>query len=179
METLVADEVVSGGFGGPVVLYSRVRGHDAFFLGGRGGWIANHRVVLGGGGFGMMSRVPAPPGALGGGENLRLGFGYGGLWLEYIFLPHKLIHASLGTLLGVGGASYTRIHDVLDESSEVESDGVFVADPTLCIELNVFRYMRIDVGAGYRFVGGLELSGLDHQALNGFTGTVQLKFGNF
>jgi hypothetical protein len=179
METLLAGNVAQGAFGGPVVAYSRVVGRDALFFGGRGGWIANHRFVLGVGGFAMTTRMPAPAGAPQGGENLRLDFGYGGLWLEYIFWPYKLVHASVGTLIGGGASIYNRTLQTAGQERELISDIVFVVDPVVSAEVNVLRFMRLGAGVGYRYVGSVDLAGLSKDDLSGFTVSVMLKFGNF
>ena len=179
METLLAGDVTQGGFGGPVLVYSRVRDTDVIFFGGRGGWIANHRFVLGAGGFAMTSRMPAPAGAPLGGDNLRLDFGYGGLWLEYILWPHKVLHASFGTLVGGGAAIYNRAIRAEGEDREVISDVVFVVDPVVSAEVNVLRFLRVSAGVGYRYVGSVNLVGLEKDDLSGFTASVMLKFGNF
>jgi hypothetical protein len=179
METLLSGDVTQGGFGGPVLMYSRIMHRDVLFFGGRGGWIANHRFVLGAGGFGMTTRLPAPSGAPLGGDNLRLDFGYGGLWLEYIFWPQKLIHVSVGTLIGGGAAVYNRAVRAEGEDRELISDVVFVVDPVISAELNVLRFLRFSAGVGYRHVGSVNLAGLSGDDLSGLTVSVMLRFGNF
>jgi hypothetical protein len=179
METLISGTVSTGGYGGPVLVYSRIQGRDALLFGGRGGWIANHRFVLGGGGFALTTRVPAPAGAPDIGEALRTEFAYGGLWLEYIFLPDKLVHGSIGTLIGGGAVSYSRIRRIERQDREVESDVVFTIDPVVAVEMNLLPFLRVSLGAGYRYVGSVELTGLREEDLSGFTGSLMLKFGRF
>jgi len=179
METLIPGEVSSGGYGGPVLMYSRIQDRDALFFGGRGGWIANHSFVFGAGGFALVTRIAPPEGAPDVGEELRTEFGYGGLWLEYILLPDKLLHASIGTLLGGGAVSYSRIRRTERQDREVESDVVFTVEPVLSAELNLTRFLRMSVGVGYRHVGSVDLTGLRQEDLSGFSGSVMLKFGRF
>ncbi|WP_224247699.1 hypothetical protein [Hyalangium gracile] len=179
METLISGKGSQGGYGGPVFTYSRILDRDALLLGGRGGWIANHHFVFGAGGFALLTRLPAPEGAPDIGEDLRLDFAYGGLWLEYILLPDKLVHASIGTLVGGGVVGYSRPRRSWREDRSVEDDVVFVAEPTLAIEMNVLRFLRLALGTGYRYVGSVDLSGMREQDLSGFTGSVMFKFGRF
>lgn len=179
METLLSDDLASGGYGGPVLMYSRILDRDALFFGGRGGWIINHRFVLGGGGFALVTRVPPPAGAPDIGEDLRTEFGYGGLWLEYIFLPNRLVHGSIGTLLGGGSVAYSRIRRIERQDRQVESDVVFVAEPVISAEMNISRFLRFSAGVGYRYVGSVNLTGLRKEDVSGFTGSVMLKFGRF
>lgn len=179
METLISGNIATGAFGGPVLMYSRVLDRDALFVGGKGGLIANRSFVLGAAGFGMVSRVLAPEGAPEGGENLKLDFGYGGLWLEYILLPDKLVHASIGALIGGGGLSYRRIRRGPLESRIVEDDIVFVAEPSASLELNILPSLKAALGVGYRYVGSVDVSGLRREDLRGLTGSLTLKFGRF
>jgi hypothetical protein len=179
METLISDDISSGGYGGAVLMYSRILERDTLFFGGKGGWIINHHFVLGGGGFAMITRVPPPAGAPDIGEDLRTEFGYGGLWLEYIFLPDKLVHGSIGTLLGGGSVAYSRIRRTERQDREVENDVVFVAEPVISVEMNISRFLRLSAGAGYRHVGSVNLTGLRREDVSGFTGSVMLKFGRF
>jgi hypothetical protein len=180
VETLVSEDIWSGGYGGATMMYSRILDHDALFLGGRGGWIINHHFVLGVGGFAMVTRVPPPAGAPDIGEDLRTEFRYGGLWLEYILLPGKLVHGSIGTLLGGGDVAYRRLVQHTErEDQVVENDVVFAAEPVISLELNITRVFHLSVGAGYRYVGSVNLTGLRREDLSGFTGSVILKFGKF
>lgn len=179
MQTLISDDVARGGYGGPALMYSRVLDRDALFLGGKGGWVANHRFVLGGGGFALVSRLRAPEGAPDIGEDLKLDFAYGGLWLEYIFLPDALVHGSIGTLIGGGVTGYSRIRHTRREDREVESDFIFIVDPVVAAELNITRFLRLSLGVGYRHVGSVDLEGLSRKDLSGITGSVLLKFGRF
>lgn len=178
-ETLFSGNVATGAYGGPVLLYSRVQGEDALFFGGRGGWLADHHFVLGGGGFALVSRIAAPEGAPDIDEALRTELAYGGLWLEYILLPDKLVHASVGTLVGGGAVAYSRVRRMDRRDREVESDVVFAVEPVLSVEMNLTPFLRLSAGAGYRHIGSVELEGLSREDLSGFTGSVMLKFGRF
>jgi hypothetical protein len=57
--TLINGEIESGGFGGPVLKVTSINGENAVMIGGRGGWIINHSLVLGGGGYGLVTEVKA------------------------------------------------------------------------------------------------------------------------
>ena len=53
----------SGGVGGPVVKFSQLLDQFAVFAGARGGWIANHSFVIGGGVYTLVNTVDRPGGA--------------------------------------------------------------------------------------------------------------------
>ena len=59
-ETLLgSSEVTHGGFGGPVIKYTQIKGEPAVLVGGRGGWIINHTFIIGGGGYGLVNDIKA------------------------------------------------------------------------------------------------------------------------
>jgi hypothetical protein len=169
-----------GGFGGPVVKFSRVAGADAVFSGGRGGAIFNRRFVLGGGGYGMVN------------ENIRTGFrfedgsrpilqlGYGGLEFEVITRPSRVAHATFSLLLGGGSAMYrSRSESGSTVSTRTLESTMFVAEPGAHLELNVTRWFRTGAGFGYRYVSGSDLPGVTDARLSGGVGTLTFKFGAF
>lgn len=110
--------------------------------------------------------------------------GYGGLLLEPIILPKLPVHISVPILIGVGGVSYTDniyYDNVTDEfvyTSE-DADAYFMLNPGLEVELNVFKFMRLGIGAYYRYAIGMDLDQVSKDALNGLSAGVSLKFGNF
>jgi hypothetical protein len=163
-ETLLRGGIESGVFGGPVVKFSEVGGEFAVFAGGRGGWIINHTLVLGGGGYGVASNLCK-------GEfpfEREVEFGYGGLELEYINRSDHLVHFSIYTLIGAGGVTY-----LFDRS-----DAVFVLEPAINLMLNVTTFFRIGVGAGYRIVTAADLD-LSNSDLSAPFGVLTFKFGGF
>jgi hypothetical protein len=159
-ETLVGGEMTSGGFGGPVIRVTGVAGETAALMGGRGGWIINHAFVLGAGGYGLVTDLDV--------AGDRVDFGYGGLVLEYVNRPMRLVHFTLATLIGGGGVN-----------SQLLDDGVFVIEPEAGVELNVTSFFRLHGSAGYRFVSDVDFTGLTDGDLSGAFGSLMLKFGKF
>ena len=166
-ETLIGDGIDSGGFGALVFKFSGVADQFAVFAGARGGWIINHRFVVGGGGYGLASEIcldEDEPCFL-----RQIEFGYGGFEFEYIGLWDRVAHYSLQLLIGGGGVSLLGF----------EADPVFVAEPAARLELNVTKWFRLNLGGGYRFVSGVDVARLDNSDLSAFTGVLEFKFGNF
>lgn len=174
-ETLLGDDIESGGYGAVIVKYGQIMGTDGVFVGGQGGWIINHTLVIGGGGFGLANKI-----ALEGSDCQYLGFGYGGLLLEYIIASRKLVHLDIQCLIGAGGvSSYTDTYLCYDEDYFSDGDAFFALEPGASLMLNLHRYVRVGVGATYRYVGGVCYRGLEDADLRGFTGQMIFKFGNF
>jgi hypothetical protein len=115
-------------------------------------------------------RDPDP--ARGGSSAVRdIAFGYGGLELEYINRPGKLLHFTLYGLVGAGGVTLPTVLS--------EGDAVFVAEPKANLILNVAPVMRIGVGAGYRWVTGTNSIYYDSSDLSAGTIDLTLFFGKF
>lgn len=159
-ETLVGGKMTSGGFGGPVIKVTGVAGETGALVGGRGGWIINHTFVLGAGGYGLATDLER--------SGTRVDFGYGGLELEFVTRPMRLIHFTVAAMVGGGGVNST-----------TADDGVFVFEPQAGIELNVTTFFRLHAGAGYRFVTDVDFPGLTDGDLSAAFGGLTLKFGKF
>ncbi len=180
-ETLLSGPVTSGGFGGPVVKMTRMQDSFGVLVGGRGGWIINHTLSLGGGGYGLVSRIRAPGGG-GALEDPVLRIGYGGFEIGYTPRSDRLMHPALFLLIG-GGSAGTREsweEDLDDDWQDDPSlDSFFILEPGVAIELNVTRFMRVDAGGSFRFVSGLEKDGLTESAIGGPSAVLTFKFGSF
>ena len=66
---------------------------------------------------------------------LSLDYATGGLYIEYIFNLESPIHFSI-PINFMGGEIL--VHNAISET-EVESSGVFVIEPGICLELNVSK----------------------------------------
>jgi hypothetical protein len=131
---------------------TEVDGKFANFTGFYGGWLINHQFMIGLGGYGKTTGVDEHQ------------MGYGGLVLEYFVNPNRLLNFSVKGLIGAGSSSWAWAHPF------------FVAEPEAKMTLNVTSWFRMGVGGGYRFVGGAPWH---HGGLDGFTASLDLKFGRF
>jgi hypothetical protein len=175
-EVLITDGHDHGGWGAPVVAVSRVRGCDAVFVGGRGGWLIDHRLTLGGGGFGLASGVPAPDVLQPTAGRYDLNVGYGGLWIEYGLAPLRVVHVSVGTLVGAGGVSLRQGGSAVQGD---RSSAAFALEPSVLVELNLVRFARVAVGASYRWLAGVRLAGLTTGDVSGLAFVASVKLGKF
>ena len=178
--TLIGDleDLEHGGFGGPIVRFTQINGHLGVLTGGRGGWIIDHRFVLGGGGYGLANGIEAeglaPPfqetvgGTVPAVPDLEMG--YGGGMLEYIIASDALVHFSVELLVGAGGAT---------TADNWKEDAFFVAEPGANLMLNVTDFFRFGAGASYRYVEGLHFGDIGDDDLSGVTAVLTFKFGKF
>lgn len=160
---LEGKDIRISGFGGPVLAVSQVSGDAALFTGGGGAVLINRSFYIGGFGEGLTSRHTLPllsvmnsAGDVTDYYDLRTDFGYGGLWAGYIFHPEKAVHAAVSSRIGLGSLSLTEDDYHIDRYDNIMEDMVFVFSPQVELEVNLFRWFRINAGAGYRFTGGIE-----------------------
>jgi len=135
----------------------------------------NSSFVIGGGGYALANLGNFEHVTNASGDRGRLALGYGGLELTYVLRPDDLVHFSLGALIGAGGV----VWNPRGPSGSQEDDPFFITEPEVDVVLNVTRFMRVALGASYRFVRGVELLDLGDGDLSGPAGVVVLKFGSF
>jgi hypothetical protein len=171
-----------GGYGGPLVKVSSFDGNGALFVGGRGGWLINHRLLVGGAGLGQTLNVSAPPESRNRYPRARnVEFGYGGFLLGYHVAPERPIHGIASVLLAGGGLVLSNRDADPDTDADVghDGDGVFVMEPELAIEANLLRFMRVELSLSYRIVWDVELAGLGNGDASGIGGGLAFLFGDF
>ncbi|OGU12021.1 MAG: hypothetical protein A2X61_04265 [Ignavibacteria bacterium GWB2_35_12] len=183
-ETLFGNgEITHGGYGAPELKLTQIQGELGLMAGGRGGWIINSSFSIGGGGYGLVTTHKInnyqPPFD----STAYLRVGWGGVFIEYINSSNKLVHFTVNTLIGAGGASYTKsFHDGMNWDNDgwvYESTPFFVVEPGATVDLNVAKFFRISLGASYRFVSGVDLSKTTNKDISGPSANLAFKFGKF
>lgn len=178
-ETLVeTGEIESGGYGALSVDFSKIAGKSGVLVGGYGGWLINHTFLIGGGGYGLANHILAPQSVQSDPNNLLyVKLGYGGFMMEYIGNSQKLIHYTIQTLIGGGGASYA-LKDQFDVN-EHKNSPFFVWELGVNGEINIVEYFRLCIGAKYRLISGVSITGLKSSDFSGITADISFKFGSF
>jgi len=189
-ETLFGNgRITHGGYGGPELKVTQINGEWGLAVGGRGGWIINSSLSLGGGGYGVVTKHNVDYNySQDQNADIRLNVGWGGAFIEYINSSNKVIHFTVNSLIGAGGASYILYEDSNrwdDYNTLKESSAFFVIEPGFTTDINLFKFFRISLGASYRFVSGLELFNTDGSLLTdnkdliGPSFNLCFKFGEF
>jgi len=151
---ILLTEIDNGFIFAPEMKFTEVNGKFAHFMGGYGGWLINHRVLIGGGAYGLANTNPYH----------ELEMGYGGFVIAYFANPTRLVNFSVKGLVGAGSTSYHW------------EDPFFVVEPEAQVTLNVAEHFRIGFGGGYRFIGA---AGIREDDLDGFAFKLDFKFGIF
>ncbi len=179
------------GFIAPIMEYSAMGDNFAFFMGGGGGILLNQTVFFAGYGEGLTTQYEESlyldygGGLYGKLTNEQVSFGHGGFWMGYIHHSEAPIHAGISTKLGWGSIDIYDTFNKYYDPSELR-DNVFVIIPQLEAEFNFFKWLKMNVGLGYRVVTGVNKSYpgksdpiYDKKDFNKPEGTMTLMFGFF
>ncbi len=176
-----SDKITHGGYAGLVFRYSKINNEDGILLGARGGWIINHGISIGLGGYGFVNNINY----MGADESgmpyeYELTGGYAGLVIEPIIGAKWPVHIAVPILIGGGGVSDNDWDDSWDPGPfDGNSEGFFVVEPGIEIELNMVKFLRLAIGGYYRFTTDVNLISVESNVMNGFSGGITLKFGKF
>jgi hypothetical protein len=174
----------SSGYGTLSTQFSRFNGQTAIFQGVYGGWMINHRFMIGIGGYGLVTHHTG----YGLNEHTQTKndwkMGYGGLMAEYTFPGSGNWHFTANTLIGGGiikngfgrGTIPENGHD---ELSDVDASGFYVIQPGVNIEYSVTCWFRIGGGLGYRYIMGSNQTGITDAKMSARTASISFKFGAF
>lgn len=171
------------GYGALTTNYSKFNGDDALFVGAYGGWMINHKLMLGLGGqylvtqhdgYGINSETN---------KKNELKMGYGGLMVEYTFFETKRVHATANSLIGFGmvtNGSDGGYNPETGESWRSQDESGFLAfHPSVNVEVSVTKWFRVSAGGGYRLITSADIESISNADMSSPTANVTLKFGVF
>ena len=164
-----------GYYGSFTLKYGTVENSNTTFIGGRGGWIINHKIAFGFGGYGLYSQKQNLT------ANIEYNYsgGYGGFIVEPIFYSDKIVHVSMPIMLGGGWVG--RIQNVEGNYEIMYSDLVFLAiEPGIEVDFNITNKFRIALGAYYTIANDIDSkSELSDDIMNNLSVGLQFKWGLF
>ncbi|RPH93861.1 hypothetical protein EHM69_09055 [candidate division KSB1 bacterium] len=188
-QILFSGKMESGAWAAPVVKFSSFSDQFAVLAGAQGGWIVNHRGLLGLGIYGLATkhRPPQDPYRydLYGYDFYRVStraeMFYAGAIFGYVVESNKLLHTTFDVLVGGGALTLSdeKGEDDFYNGNDYPNDGFFVAEPSIAAEINMTTYFRMNIGMGYRFVNGANSWGFNNSNTSGPVGTIIFKFGKF
>ena len=187
---LQISQVRSGLVAAPDIRVTEVNGKQATLAGGYLGWLTDKRLLIGGAGYVLANRA----------DDFRMQYG-GGL-VRWTFFADRPVAISTGVFAGFGTATIARPYgDLFDlptapaasapagrgpngrirfgTSPSADTpvrihDDFTMAEPQLNIVWSITPWLRLDAGAGYRFIGNAHLT---EQQLRGPSGGLALQFG--
>jgi hypothetical protein len=186
--------IESGFLIAPDAKVTEVNDRSATLVGAYGGWMTEHTVLIGAGGYWLANDARDFEMAYGGpvvewlvhGER-TIAFGARGL----IGGGRATLSGTLGDLFGVttdqaAAASISRdgrrgrpvVTDrgrrLTSASIVIVRDEFFIAEPQAIVSIRAVRWLHVDAGVGYRLIAGA--GNLDDR-LRGVSGTLSVKFG--
>ncbi len=106
----------------------------------------------------------------------EMDFDHKGLWLGYIFMPKRIAHININAQLGKGNLEI--YDDVFNEW--IEDDLIFIATPSIEAEFNIAKFLRVGVGANYRFTFDVDkFNNYNNEDFSDFGAFISFKFGWF
>ena len=114
-------------------------------------------------------------------KQLYLDQKYGALKFEYSFFPTKAVHINVPVEIGIG-------HTELDLKDSYESDTISTPsgdawlayfEPGLALEINLMKYLKFNIGAGYRITSSVSYKSISEKDIIGFTFSTGFKIGIF
>ena len=163
-ETLFGDSglKLTGAWGGPVFGMSFWANEAAATRGFIWGLEFNDVILAGFGNERTFESVQLKEGEVG-----KYDFKNKGFHIHFYPRKEKVIHPAFGFMLGGG-----ELKDALGNK-----DPIFVVQPTGGFEINVFKWCRAGMDAGYRFVSRTDLAGIEDEDLSSLFVNFKLRFG--
>jgi hypothetical protein len=174
----------------PDARFTEVNDQFATLAGVYGGWLTDRTLLVGAGGYWLANRD----------HNFKMQY-FGGVG-SWTFGAHRKLGLRAGTLVGGGSATLAKTYGDLfgqipagapgfdrdhrlsfrgRNGSPITSatlvrvnDDFFIAEPQVNALLSLTKWMRLDVGVGYRLIGGADLLGDDPR---GISGSIALQIG--
>lgn len=180
ISTIFSKNRKNGGYGALSFSYTQIDSKDAFLMGARGSWIIDHSFAIGLGGCGFINDVNYH-GWLNNDLSNNLAGGYGGIYLEPILAPRLPVHLSFPVLFGIGGITWVEDYRswenwIFDDSNQ---DVYLVLEPSVELEFNMTRHLRLAGSIGYRFTTNIDMNNTNPNILKGANIGIIFKFGKF
>ena len=183
IQTIFSRDKSNGGYGALSFGYTQIDGKDAFISGARGGFIFDHSLAIGIGGYGFVNNLNYHTYYENHPLEYTLAGGYGGIFVEPIVGGTKPVHLSFPVLFGVGGIALIEDYGwnnwEVDPFNELDHDLFFVFEPAAELEFNLTKWFRTAASVSYRFTSKIDLYETDEDVLRGLNFGITCKFGKF
>lgn len=100
---------------------------------------------------------------------------YAGLYGGYQVWNKGKVQLLIESKFGVGEAAWSQ----RESGAVLDTDNFMVINPRISLDYMFTNYSILNIAAGYRIIGGLDLVTMDSNALNNFTLSATLKLGWF
>lgn len=143
------------GFGGMYMSVAEINGNAAIFSGGRGAFIINDFLLIGGGGCNLdypQNKSDLSGKSADNDTNSALSMNYGGLLIGCNIFQKSIFNLTVSSIIGGGVLAYSED----DNSDKSPTQWFFAAEPSVIANMNITKWMRIGAGLGYRHTMGID-----------------------
>lgn len=104
-----------------------------------------------------------------------------GLRGEYYLKPERIFHLGFPVEAGIGEVELDLKDTYEDEQAMVPSEDAWYAylEPGVAFEINLWKYIKINISAGYRLASNMTFRSMTEKDLMGFTYSGAIKIGIF
>jgi hypothetical protein len=181
IKTLLGRNTPGGSFGSVSIGYSIIDHKNAVQIGARVSGIASHFIGIGIGATGFLNEYSYEASI---NRQAHLSGGYGGVYIEPIFLPRIPVHLSFPVLFGAGWVSSVSSETDSHKSNIEDTRAFLLVEPSAELELNLTKHFRLAFGGSYRLPTGFNLGrsstpSANVESLKGFSYRIAFKFGKF
>jgi hypothetical protein len=107
--------------------------------------------------------------------NIYMDYNVWGGFVEYTLMSNKRFHLSLPLYIGYGEVQM----DNESGDAGLGEQQFFQFEPSALLEVNLYEYVRFNLGAGYRFIENMSYRNFDQSDISGFTLYAGFKIGLF
>ena len=161
-----------GFFVAPSIGFTQMDGSSASLFNLRGGVSLKDKIAFGAYFNTSMNDIRPQSETV---PNVYMDYWSVGAFAEYTVLSKNLVHVSFPLYLGYGEVEM----DNENGDAELGEANFFQVEPSALLEVNLHKNVRLNVGAGYRFVRQMEYRNFNQSDISGLTGYIGLKFGLF
>jgi hypothetical protein len=106
---------------------------------------------------------------------------WGGLRGEYVIKPGSMVHFSFPLEVGIGEIELDLKDSYENQHISIPPGDAWFAniEPGVALEINIHKYLKFSISAGYRIVSDVSFRNLTEKDLMGFTSSASLKIGIF
>lgn len=108
-------------------------------------------------------------------QNIYMDYWTVGGFAEYTLFSKKLVHFTFPLFVGYGEVQM----DNENGDAGLGEANFFKIEPSALLEINLHKYVRFNIGAGYRFVSEMNYRNFNQSDISGLTGYLGLKIGLF
>jgi hypothetical protein len=107
--------------------------------------------------------------------NIYMDYWSVGGFAEYTMFSKKVVHLTFPLYVGYGEVQM----DNENGDTGLGEANFLKVEPSALLEINLYKYIRFNIGAGYRFIGQMNYRNFNQSDISGLSGYIGLKLGLF